>query len=164
MAKLALLTVITSLTVKHNFTVVLNLLMDLLFFLMACNVGIQVMAAHLHRHSFLVTIPIAWKLNVHISSYQLNSGSCDINYMGSLLYSIFYFNSKQFLVCRWIIKYEMWFIAGEGSGKVSLSALSAITTLKKLCSHPDLVFEKVEAGVDGFEGVLSLLPEKYNTR
>jgi DNA repair and recombination RAD54-like protein len=47
---------------------------------------------------------------------------------------------------------------------VSLSALSAITTLKKLCSHPDLVFEKVEAGDDGFEGALSLLPEKYNTR
>jgi DNA repair and recombination RAD54-like protein len=58
----------------------------------------------------------------------------------------------------------MWFIAGEGRGKVSLSALSAITTLKKLCSHPDLVFEKVEADDDGFEGALSLLPEKYNAR
>jgi DNA repair and recombination RAD54-like protein len=58
----------------------------------------------------------------------------------------------------------VWCFAGERSGKVSLSALSAITTLKKLCSHPDLVFEKVEAGEDGFEDALSLLPEKYNTR
>ncbi|XP_069693731.1 DNA repair and recombination protein RAD54-like [Periplaneta americana] len=53
-------------------------------------------------------------------------------------------------------------VRGEGGGKVSLSALSSITTLKKLCNHPDLVFEKVQAGEDGFEGALSLLPEKYN--
>ena len=53
---------------------------------------------------------------------------------------------------------------GGGSGKVSLSALSAITTLKKLCSHPDLVFEKMEAGEDGFEGALSVLPDKYNPK
>jgi DNA repair and recombination RAD54-like protein len=56
----------------------------------------------------------------------------------------------------------VWFITGGNSGKVSLSALSSITTLKKLCNHPDLVFEKVEAGDDGFEGALSLLPNKYN--
>lgn len=53
---------------------------------------------------------------------------------------------------------------GGGSGKVSLSALSTITTLKKLCSHPDLVFEKMEAGEDGFEGALSVLPDKYNPK
>jgi DNA repair and recombination RAD54-like protein len=47
---------------------------------------------------------------------------------------------------------------------VSLSALSAITTLKKLCSHPDLVFEKMETGEDGFEGALSVLPDKYNPK
>ena len=65
------------------------------------------------------------------------------------------------------IKTKFCFIAGGvggGSGKVSLSALSTITTLKKLCSHPDLVFEKMEAGEDGFEGALSVLPDKYNPK
>ncbi|KAJ9582992.1 hypothetical protein L9F63_022677, partial [Diploptera punctata] len=53
-------------------------------------------------------------------------------------------------------------VRGGSGGKVSLSALSAITTLKKLCNHPDLVFDKVEAEEDGFQGAKTLLPDKYN--
>lgn len=45
--------------------------------------------------------------------------------------------------------------------KVSLTALSAITSLKKLCNHPDLVWDKITSNADGFEGALKLLPNNY---
>ncbi|XP_054275150.1 DNA repair and recombination protein RAD54-like [Macrosteles quadrilineatus] len=48
-----------------------------------------------------------------------------------------------------------------GEGKVSLSALSSITSLKKLCNHPDLVMDKILAGSDGFEDAAALLPQGY---
>jgi DNA repair and recombination RAD54-like protein len=50
------------------------------------------------------------------------------------------------------------------SGKVSVSALSGITHLKKLCNHPSLVYEKASQGEDGFEGTLDLFPTTYNPR
>ena len=53
-------------------------------------------------------------------------------------------------------------VRGENGGKVSLSALSAITTLKKLCNHPDLVFDKLVAQEEGFRGARALLPDNYN--
>lgn len=53
------------------------------------------------------------------------------------------------------------FCAGSGEGKVTLSALSSITCLKKLCNHPDLVMDKILAGSDGFENTRSLLPNGY---
>lgn len=49
-------------------------------------------------------------------------------------------------------------------GGRSLSALSAITLLKKLCCHPDLVYDKIIEKSDGFENALKLLPLNYSTK
>ncbi|XP_012141551.1 DNA repair and recombination protein RAD54-like isoform X2 [Megachile rotundata] len=51
---------------------------------------------------------------------------------------------------------------GSKKGK-SLSALSAITLLKKLCNHPDLVYEKILQQSDGFENAAKLMPPNYST-
>lgn len=48
--------------------------------------------------------------------------------------------------------------------KTSCSTLASITNLKKLCNHPDLVFDKIMEGADGFEGAKSILPPKLNDR
>lgn len=54
----------------------------------------------------------------------------------------------------------------ESSGKkgMCLSALSAITSLKKLCNHPDLVYENIREGSEGFENALQHLPQNYNIK
>ncbi|KAG7190042.1 hypothetical protein KM043_006190 [Ampulex compressa] len=54
-------------------------------------------------------------------------------------------------------------VDGPRKGK-SLSALSAITLLKKLCNHPDLVYQKILEELDGFENTKHLLPLNYNTK
>lgn len=46
---------------------------------------------------------------------------------------------------------------GETS-KQTISSLAAITTLKKLCNHPDLILDKIEEGADGLEEAASLMP------
>lgn len=46
----------------------------------------------------------------------------------------------------------------------TLTALSSITTLKKLCNHPDLVYDKIVERSEGFENALSLLSKNYNTK
>ncbi|KYN03378.1 DNA repair and recombination protein RAD54-like protein, partial [Cyphomyrmex costatus] len=46
----------------------------------------------------------------------------------------------------------------------SLSALAAITLLKKLCNHPDLIYDKIMEKADGFEKAALLLPPKYSTK
>lgn len=48
------------------------------------------------------------------------------------------------------------------TGKVTASSLSAITHLKKLCNHPVLVYDKVEAGEEGFEGARELFPSNFD--
>ena len=48
--------------------------------------------------------------------------------------------------------------------KVSVTALSAITNLKKLCSHPELVYDKCKQGVDGFDGALPLFPANFDPK
>ncbi|XP_055677114.1 DNA repair and recombination protein RAD54-like [Lutzomyia longipalpis] len=48
--------------------------------------------------------------------------------------------------------------------KASLTALSSITSLKKLCNHPDLVNEKIKEGAEGFENAEKFLPAGYSTR
>lgn len=45
-----------------------------------------------------------------------------------------------------------------------MTALGAITNLKKLCSHPELVYDKCQTGADGFEGTLSLFPANFDPR
>ncbi|KAL7059448.1 hypothetical protein AAHC03_013676 [Spirometra sp. Aus1] len=49
---------------------------------------------------------------------------------------------------------------GQEKG-VSISSLASITHLKKLCNHPDLVFDKILAGTDGFEGTAGYFPPGY---
>ncbi|XP_044736211.1 DNA repair and recombination protein RAD54-like [Chrysoperla carnea] len=48
--------------------------------------------------------------------------------------------------------------------KASFSTLAAITTLKKLCNHPDLIYDKIETRSEGFEKALELLPPHYSTK
>ncbi|XP_063905867.1 DNA repair and recombination protein RAD54-like [Zophobas morio] len=48
--------------------------------------------------------------------------------------------------------------------KASLSSLASITTLKKLCNHPDLVWDKIKEESEGFENSLQLLPAGYNDK
>ncbi|XP_059612312.1 DNA repair and recombination protein RAD54-like [Phlebotomus argentipes] len=48
--------------------------------------------------------------------------------------------------------------------KANLTALSSITSLKKLCNHPDLVNEKIKEGAEGFENAAQFLPPGYSMR
>lgn len=50
------------------------------------------------------------------------------------------------------------------SGKASVSSLSAITQLKKLCNHPDLIYDKCAQGMDGFEQTIDYFPADYSTK
>ncbi|XP_030061736.1 DNA repair and recombination protein RAD54-like isoform X3 [Microcaecilia unicolor] len=49
-------------------------------------------------------------------------------------------------------------------GKMSVSSLSSITSLKKLCNHPALIYEKCVEQEEGFEGALDLFPAGYSTK
>ncbi|CAF0735745.1 unnamed protein product [Adineta ricciae] len=53
---------------------------------------------------------------------------------------------------------------GSSNGKFSQSALSIITSLKKLCNHPSLIFEKCLEKADGFAKLLPLFPAGYNMK
>lgn len=48
--------------------------------------------------------------------------------------------------------------------KASLTALSNITALKKLCNHPDLVYEKIKEHAEGFEEAYKILPANYSAK
>nr|XP_020476561.1 DNA repair and recombination protein RAD54-like [Monopterus albus] len=48
--------------------------------------------------------------------------------------------------------------------KISVSSLSSITSLKKLCNHPALIYEKCVEGEEGFKGTLDLFPSGYSTK
>ncbi|XP_007885243.2 DNA repair and recombination protein RAD54-like isoform X2 [Callorhinchus milii] len=50
------------------------------------------------------------------------------------------------------------------SGKMSVSSLSSITSLKKLCNHPALIYEKCVEGEEGFQGAVNLFPSGYSTK
>ncbi|XP_071983266.1 DNA repair and recombination protein RAD54-like isoform X5 [Engystomops pustulosus] len=50
------------------------------------------------------------------------------------------------------------------TGKMSVSSLSSITSLKKLCNHPALIYEKCVEEEDGFQGALCLFPLGYSTK
>ncbi|CAF1506271.1 unnamed protein product [Rotaria magnacalcarata] len=53
---------------------------------------------------------------------------------------------------------------GSSNGKFSQSALSIITSLKKLCNHPALIFEKCLEKVDGFAKLLPIFPSGFNVK
>ncbi|KOB73773.1 Steroid receptor-interacting snf2 domain protein [Operophtera brumata] len=46
----------------------------------------------------------------------------------------------------------------------TMSALSSITSLKKLCNHPDLIYDKIIGGSEGFEKARDLLPSNYDIK
>ncbi|XP_005398735.1 PREDICTED: DNA repair and recombination protein RAD54-like isoform X2 [Chinchilla lanigera] len=49
-------------------------------------------------------------------------------------------------------------------GKMSVSSLSSITSLKKLCNHPALIYDKCIEEEDGFEGALDIFPPGYSSK
>ena len=50
---------------------------------------------------------------------------------------------------------------GGGKEKGTLSSLSAITSLKKLCNHPDLIYDKCVNREEGFEELRSFYPPNH---
>ncbi|XP_055594496.1 DNA repair and recombination protein RAD54-like [Uranotaenia lowii] len=46
----------------------------------------------------------------------------------------------------------------------TLTALSNITSLKKLCNHPDLIYDKIQERGEGFENAHKILPSNYNPK
>ncbi|KAI5729571.1 hypothetical protein M8J76_003994 [Diaphorina citri] len=50
---------------------------------------------------------------------------------------------------------------GGENTKLGMTALSSITSLKKLCNHPDLVMDKIQTGADGFENAMNIVPTGY---
>lgn len=55
-------------------------------------------------------------------------------------------------------------ISGNAKSAQSVSALAAITNLKKLCNHPDLVYDKITDRSDGFENAAKFMPDDYNKK
>uniref|UniRef100_A0A8C5VQ81 RAD54 like n=1 Tax=Microcebus murinus TaxID=30608 RepID=A0A8C5VQ81_MICMU len=49
-------------------------------------------------------------------------------------------------------------------GKMSVSSLSSITSLKKLCNHPALIYDKCVEEEAGFEGTLDIFPPGYSSK
>ncbi|XP_064445278.1 DNA repair and recombination protein RAD54-like isoform X2 [Mirounga angustirostris] len=49
-------------------------------------------------------------------------------------------------------------------GKMSVSSLSSITLLKKLCNHPALIYDKCVEEENGFEGALEIFPPGYSSK
>ena len=52
-------------------------------------------------------------------------------------------------------------LKANGDSKMTSSTLAAITSLKKLVNHPDLIFDLCVAGKDGFESMLKFFPPNY---
>ena len=50
---------------------------------------------------------------------------------------------------------------GGGKEKGTLSSLSAITSLKKLCNHPDLIFDKCVQREEGFDELRDYYPADH---
>uniref|UniRef100_A0A8C5Q6U1 DNA repair and recombination protein RAD54-like n=1 Tax=Leptobrachium leishanense TaxID=445787 RepID=A0A8C5Q6U1_9ANUR len=50
------------------------------------------------------------------------------------------------------------------NGKMSVSSLSSITSLKKLCNHPALIYDKCVEEEEGFAGAVDLFPPGYSTK
>ena len=50
---------------------------------------------------------------------------------------------------------------GGGKERGTLSSLSAITSLKKLCNHPDLIFDKCVQREEGFDELRDFYPPDH---
>lgn len=55
-------------------------------------------------------------------------------------------------------------VSDSVDAKPNLNTLASITTLKKLCNHPDLILDKIKEGVEGFENAAKLFPSNHNER
>ncbi|XP_050700626.1 DNA repair and recombination protein RAD54-like [Eriocheir sinensis] len=55
-------------------------------------------------------------------------------------------------------------LSGDGDGRLGNTALAAITSMKKLCNHPDLLWEKVKAREPGYAGLEKFLPPGHDPR
>lgn len=75
--------------------------------------------------------------------------------------SILIFFNNFFLNINSLKSFIILFIFTGNDGKVTSNALAAITLLKKLCAHPDLIVDKIMNGTDGFENSKQLLPPSY---
>ena len=53
-------------------------------------------------------------------------------------------------------------LKNEGGAKMTSSSLAAITSLKKLVNHPDLIFELCKSKKEGFENALDCYPKNYD--
>jgi len=53
-------------------------------------------------------------------------------------------------------------LRAEGGAKMTSSSLAAITSLKKLVNHPDLVFPACRERKEGFENALEIFPPGYD--
>lgn len=53
---------------------------------------------------------------------------------------------------------------GDGDGRLGNTALAAITSMKKLCNHPDLLWEKVKAREPGYAGLSEFFPPGHDPR
>lgn len=58
----------------------------------------------------------------------------------------------------------VFFFLAKTEVKASLTALANITALKKLCNHPDLVYDKIMERADGFENAAELMPPNYSKK
>ena len=52
-------------------------------------------------------------------------------------------------------------LRNDGDAKMTSSTLAAITSLKKLVNHPDLIYDLCLSGKEGFEKVLDIFPPNY---
>ena len=52
-------------------------------------------------------------------------------------------------------------LRADGETKMTSSTLAAITSLKKLVNHPDLIYDLCLEGKNGFEKVLDIFPPNY---
>lgn len=52
--------------------------------------------------------------------------------------------------------------AGDDGAKITSSSLAAITSLKKLVNHPDLVYPACRERKDGFEAALEIFPQGHD--
>lgn len=55
-------------------------------------------------------------------------------------------------------------VLDKPAAKASLTALSNITSLKKLCNHPDLIYDKITERAEGFENAAKILPPGYSIK
>jgi len=55
-------------------------------------------------------------------------------------------------------------MAANKGAKMSASSLAFITQLKKLCNHPELIYDKVKLLEDGLQDVVDAFPKNFNPK